>query len=123
MALACHLRRVLAFSLPPPDPRPPRPPACTQAAEALHDEALAYRPSFLDGYLGKSSLVQLRAKMAANYLPEPVRCAPLLLSGCCLCVSLSLSLSGCSLSVAALSPSLPPPQSTHPTTADPQAAR
>ncbi|PRW59699.1 Tetratricopeptide repeat 1 [Chlorella sorokiniana] len=41
-------------------------------AEAQLDAALAYKPAFLDGYLGKSSLAQLRAKIAANYLIVPV---------------------------------------------------
>ncbi|KAI7841257.1 hypothetical protein COHA_005030 [Chlorella ohadii] len=41
-------------------------------AEAQLDAALAYKPAFLDGYLGKSALAQLRAKIAANYLICPV---------------------------------------------------
>ena len=37
------------------------------------EAAIAYKPAFLDGYLGKSSLAQLRAKIAANYLLAPVK--------------------------------------------------
>eukprot|EP00887_Chlorella_sp_A99_P006660 scaffold3.g6660.t1 len=46
-----------------------------QLAEAKFDEALAYKASFLDGYLGKSHLAQLRGKLAAGYLVEVARCA------------------------------------------------
>lgn len=42
-------------------------------AEAKHAEALEYKPTFLDGYLGQSSVAQSRAKLAADYLLEPVR--------------------------------------------------
>ncbi|KAK2076396.1 hypothetical protein QBZ16_000921 [Prototheca wickerhamii] len=43
------------------------------AAERKHREALAYKAGFLDGYLGLSSVAQSRAKLAANYLLEPVK--------------------------------------------------
>ena len=52
-------------------------PACSpptkQKAEAQLDAAIAYKPAFLDGYLGKSQLAQLRAKVAANYLITPAK--------------------------------------------------
>jgi hypothetical protein len=44
-----------------------------QKAEAQLDAAVAYKKGFLDGYLGKSALAQLRAKLAANYLITPVK--------------------------------------------------
>ena len=44
-----------------------------QKAEAQLDAALAYKAAFLDGYLGRSALAQLRAKVAANYLLAPVK--------------------------------------------------
>lgn len=44
-----------------------------QKAEAQLDAAIAYKASFLDGYLGKSALAQLRAKIAADYLVTPVK--------------------------------------------------
>lgn len=51
------------------------PPLWSQAqkAEEQLDAALSYKASFLDGYLGKSSLAQLRAKLAADYLITPVK--------------------------------------------------
>ena len=42
-------------------------------AEALMQRALDYKPSFLDGLLGKSAIAQTRAKLAAGYLLEPVK--------------------------------------------------
>lgn len=48
-------------------------PAAPQKAEAQLDSAVAYKKGFLDGYLGKSALAQLRAKLAANYLITPVK--------------------------------------------------
>jgi hypothetical protein len=44
-----------------------------QKAEAQLDAAVAYKAAFLDGYLGKSALAQLRAKLAADYLITPVK--------------------------------------------------
>lgn len=44
-----------------------------QDAEKQLDAAVAYKASFLDGYLGKSALAQLRAKLAADYLIVPVK--------------------------------------------------
>ena len=44
-----------------------------QAAEAQLDAALAYKASFLDGYLGRSALAQLRAKVAADYIITPTK--------------------------------------------------
>ncbi|KAL4458936.1 hypothetical protein ABPG75_013801 [Micractinium tetrahymenae] len=42
-------------------------------AEKQLEAAIAYKASFLDGYLGKSALAQLRAKLAADYLIVPVK--------------------------------------------------
>jgi hypothetical protein len=44
-----------------------------KAADAKCDEAAAYKPSFIDTHLTRSSLEQLRAKVAANYLAAPVK--------------------------------------------------
>ncbi|PSC77038.1 Tetratricopeptide repeat 1 [Micractinium conductrix] len=44
-----------------------------KAAEAQLDAALAYKASFLDGYLGRSALAQLRAKVAADYIITPTK--------------------------------------------------
>ncbi len=44
-----------------------------QKAEEQLDAAIAYKKAFLDGYLGKSALAQLRAKLAADYLIAPVK--------------------------------------------------
>jgi hypothetical protein len=48
-------------------------PCLLQKAEAQLDAAVAYKAAFLDGYLGKSALAQLRAKLAADYLITPVK--------------------------------------------------
>ena len=45
----------------------------TQKAEEQLDASVAYKKGFLDGYLGKSALAQLRAKLAADYLTKPVK--------------------------------------------------
>ena len=55
---------------------PPAPPlrpllAPPQKAEAQHDAALAYKPTFLDGFLGKSTCAQMRGKLAAGLLVTP----------------------------------------------------
>ncbi|EFN53322.1 hypothetical protein CHLNCDRAFT_58607 [Chlorella variabilis] len=42
-------------------------------AEEQLEAATAYKRAFLDGYLGKSALAQLRAKLAADYLIAPVK--------------------------------------------------
>lgn len=44
-----------------------------QKADKQLDSAIAYKKGFLDGYLGKSALSQMRAKLAANYLITPVK--------------------------------------------------
>lgn len=41
-------------------------------ADKHYREALAYKPDYLDGFLGRSSVEQARAKLAANYLVEPI---------------------------------------------------
>ena len=57
---------------PGPLPLPPFRPLAQKAEEQL-DAAIAYKKSFLDGYLGKSALAQLRAKLAADYLTTPAK--------------------------------------------------
>ena len=69
----CHAPDVVR-RIPPPVPcvcalQSPPP----QKAEAQLDAAIAYPAAFLDGYLGKSALAQLRAKLAADYLITPVK--------------------------------------------------
>ena len=44
-----------------------------QKAEEQLDAAIAYKPAFLDAYLGKSSLAQLRGKLAADYVVANVK--------------------------------------------------